>query len=154
MRTLYAHTQVGWWSRLLFLIGAVFALVLPPHRGTYPGADLVPWLAALAILVLGVLSTRLTVRIDRDALRVAFGWGWPRRTLQLTDIRSAEVTRTRWYEGWGIRSTRRGWLWNVAGLDAVLVRLSSGKSLLIGTDEPRRLHAALAQARAEQQRGG
>ena len=152
MRPLYAHTQVGWLSRLLFVIGAVVALVLPPHHGTYPGADLVPYLAALAILLLGVLFTRLTVRIDRDTLRVAFGWGWPRRTLQLTDLQSAEVTRTRWYEGWGIRSTRRGWLWNVAGLDAVLLRLAGGKSMLIGTDEPRRLHAALAQALAQRQR--
>jgi hypothetical protein len=152
MRPLYEHTQVGWLSRLLFVAGAVLALVLPPHRGTYAGADLVPFLAALAILLVGVVFSRLTVRLDRDALRVAFGWGWPRRVLPLADVQSAEITRTRWIEGWGIRWTRRGWLWNVAGLDAVLPRLASGKSMLIGTDEPRRLHAALAQALAQRQR--
>jgi hypothetical protein len=152
MRPLYAHTQVGWLSRLLFVVGALIALALPPHRGTYLGADRVPYLAALAILLAGVLFTRLTAKLDREALRVMFGWGWPRRLLPLTEIPSAEIMRTRGYKGWGIRSTRLGRLWNVAGLDAVLLRLGSGKSMLIGTDEPLRLHAAVAQALAQRQR--
>jgi len=42
-----------------------------------------------------------------------------------------------------VHRTRRGWLYNVAGFDAVLVRLKDGKSFLVGTDEPRRLKAAL-----------
>ncbi len=152
MRPFYEHTQVGWISRLLFVVGAVLALVLPPHRGTYVGAHMVPFITALAILLVGALFSRLTVRIDRDALRVAFGPGWPRKVLQLRDVESVELTRTTWIEGWGIRFTRRGWLWNVAGFDAVLLRLRGGKSLLIGTDEPRRLHAALAQVLEQRRR--
>ena len=153
MRPLYEHTQVSWLSRLMFALGAVLALVIPALRGVYPGAHVVPFVVALAIFVTGALFSRLTVRIDRDALRVAFGLGWPRKLLQLKDIESVELTRTTWVEGWGIRYTRRGWLWNVAGLDAVLLRLRSGKSMLIGTDEPRRLHSVLAQTLAQRQRG-
>jgi hypothetical protein len=154
MRALYEHVQVSWLSRLLFAAGALLALVLPPHRGTYPGAHVVPFAAALAILLAGALFSRLAVRIERDALRIAFGLGWPRRLLQLRDIESVEITRTTWYDGWGIRLTRRGWLWNVAGRDAVLLRLVKGKTLLVGTDAPRRLHAALTQALAQRRRAG
>lgn len=152
MRPAYEHTQVSWLSRLMFVLGAVVALLVPPHRGTYIGAHMVPFIVALVILAAGALFSRLTVRIERDALRVAFGAGWPRKVLPLREIESAEVTRTTWLEGWGIRFTRRGWLWNVAGLDAVLLRLRCGKSLLVGTDEPRRLHAALTQALEQRRR--
>ncbi len=68
--------------------------------------------------------------------------------LPLTDITSVEATRTRWFEGWGIRSTARGWLWNVAGYDAVILHLAGGKTLLVGTDEPQQLIHALSMARA------
>ena len=42
--------------------------------------------------------------------------------------------------------TRRGWLYNVAGYDAVLIRRSDGTSLLLGSDEPRRLKSAIERA--------
>jgi hypothetical protein len=38
--------------------------------------------------------------------------------------------------GWGIHYYGKGWLYNVAGLDAVEIRLTSGRRLRIGTDEP------------------
>lgn len=147
MRPRYAHVQVSWTSRLLFIGGAVFALVLPLYRGSDPGADVALVAVVLVLLVAGLVFSRLTVRIERDALHVAFGLGWPRRVLPLADITAVEATRTRWFEGWGIRSTTRGWLWNVAGFDAVLLRLAGGKTLLVGTDEPRRLIDALSAVR-------
>ena len=147
MRPRYAHVQVNWTSRLLFIVGAGVALALPPYRGSYLGADVALMAVVLALLVAGLVFSRLTVRIERDALHVAFGPGWPRRVLRLADITSAEATRTRWFEGWGIRSTTRGWLWNVAGFDAVLLHLAGGKTLLVGTDEPQQLLRAIASAR-------
>jgi hypothetical protein len=147
MRPRYAHVQVNWTSRLLFIVGAVVALLLPPYRGSYLGADVALMAVVLALLVVGLVFSRLTVRIERDTLHVAFGPGWPRRVLRLADITSAEATRTRWFEGWGIRSTKRGWLWNVAGFDAVMLRLAGGKTLLVGTDKPQQLLRAIASAR-------
>lgn len=147
MRPRYAHVQVNWTSRLLFVGGAVFALLLPPYLSSDQGAEVALVAAVLALLVAGLVFTRLTVRIERDALHVTFGPGWPRRVLPLADIMSVEATRTRWFEGWGIRSTARGWLWNVAGFDAVLLRLANGKTLLVGTDEPQQLRRAIESAR-------
>ena len=77
-----------------------------------------------------------------------FGPGWPRKTVRLADIAAAEVTRTTFLEGWGVHRTRRGWLYNVSGFDAVLLRLANGRTLMVGTDEPRRLKAAIERAQA------
>jgi hypothetical protein len=94
----------------------------------------------------GWLWSSLTIRIEDDALRLQFGLGWPRKTVALEDIDAVEVTRTTFWEGWGVHRTRRGWLYNVSGYDAVLLRRRDGSSLLIGSDEPRRLKAAIERA--------
>ena len=60
-------------------------------------------------------------------------------------IEAIEVTRTRFWEGWGIHYTSRGWLYNVSGYGAVLIHLKSGKRFMLGTDEPASLAAALGQ---------
>jgi hypothetical protein len=52
-----------------------------------------------------------------------------------------------------VHRTRRGWLYNVSGLDAVLVRRKDGKCFLVGSDEPRKLKAALERAMTAGQRG-
>jgi hypothetical protein len=142
MRPRYEHTQVGWATRLAAAVGVVVLLAMSATNGT---GLLV---AAVLLPTVVLVFSRLTVRIDRDRLTVAFGFGWPRRTVAVADIAAAEITRTTWIEGWGIRLTRRGWLWNVSGLDAVALQLSTGKRFMVGTDEPRRLHAAIERARA------
>jgi hypothetical protein len=147
MRPRYEHTQVSWRSRLLFVGGAVIVLVLPTYRGSPVGADAALVAAVLVLLAAGLVFSRLTVRIERNTLRVAFGVGWPRRVLPLANIAAAQITRTRGFEGWGIRSTTRGWLWNVAGFDAVLLHLAGGKTFVVGTDESQRLLQAIAAAR-------
>jgi hypothetical protein len=145
MRPLYEHTQVGWATRLAAAVGVVVLLAMSAQAGSNGTALLV---AAVLLPIVILVFSRLTVRIERDRLTVAFGFGWPRRTVAVADIAAAEITRTTWIEGWGIRLTRRGWLWNVSGLDAVSLQLSTGKRLMIGTDEPRKLHAAIERARA------
>jgi hypothetical protein len=37
--------------------------------------------------------------------------------------------------GWGIRALHKGWLWNIAGLDAVELELKTGRVFRIGTDD-------------------
>ena len=48
--------------------------------------------------------------------------------------------------GWGIRKVVGGWMFNVAGLDAVELGLSKGGLFRIGTDEPDQLLEAITQA--------
>jgi hypothetical protein len=98
------------------------------------------------VATVGWLFSSLTVRVQDDALSLHFGLGVPRKTWPLAGVESVAVTRTRFWDGWGVHRTRRGWLYNVSGFDAVLVKLASGKSVLVGTDEPRKLKAAIERA--------
>jgi hypothetical protein len=45
--------------------------------------------------------------------------------------------------GWGIRLTPRGWLFNVSGLDAVELTMTTGKHYRIGTYDPMGLARAI-----------
>jgi hypothetical protein len=147
-RPLYEHTQTGWPIRIAFLALAVGLLVLAalPDVGQ---ARTPPRVLAAAVgiaALFGWVWGSLTVSIEDGELRIRFGLGWPRKTVPLSDISDVEITRTSFFEGWGVHRTRRGWLYNVSGYDAVLLRLGSGRSMLVGSDEPRRLKAALQRA--------
>jgi hypothetical protein len=150
----YRHTQTGWPIRAGFGVGAAGLLVMTafaPFDQPLPRAGLLA--GAVLCIVLALVWSRLTVRIDDGRLHWAFGPGWPRFSLPLADIASAESTRTTFWQGWGIHRTRAGWLYNVAGYDAVRIRRKDGKQLLLGTDEPRKLAAAIERALARPPRG-
>lgn len=149
-RPLYEHTQAGWPMRIAFLATAVMLMVLAamPELGQKPAPPLALIAAAAVCAIVGWTWGALTVRIQGGELQVRFGIGWPRKTIPLAEIASVEVTRTTFLEGWGLHRTRRGWLYNVSGFDAVLLTLASGPSMMVGTDEPRRLKAAIERAQA------
>jgi hypothetical protein len=143
----YEHTQHGWPIRIAFGVTAVAFLALPamqPLDQTAPRAALVAG-AAVAV-ALGLLWSRMTISVDGDRLRWSFGPGWPRFSLPLAEVQSVEVTRTTFWQGVGIHRTRSGWVYNVAAGDAVLVTRTNGKRMLLGSDEPRRLKAAIDRA--------
>jgi len=147
-RPVYLHTQAGWPMRLSFTALALGLLVMCafPPWGPDTRSQWAVLIGAAVALVVGWLWSSLTIRIDDAALRFHFGLGWPRKSVPLEDIDIVEVTRTTFWEGWGVHRTRRGWLYNVSGYDAVLLRRRDGSALLVGSDEPRRLKAAIERA--------
>jgi hypothetical protein len=149
-RPFYEHTQAGWPMRVAFLAGALtfFAMSFLQDLRQSGYAQFAMLGGALLMVVVGWLWSSLTVRIVDGTLHLRFGPGFPRKSVSLADIAAVEVTRTTFWEGWGVHLTRRGWLYNVSGFDAVLVRQHDGKSFMVGTDEPRRLKAALERALA------
>lgn len=98
--------------------------------------------------LIGFWMSMLTISIDRSHVKWHFGPGWPRKSIALADIESVQTTRTRFWDGWGIRWTREGWLYNVAGYDALLIRRRGAKPVLLGSDEVRKLANALQRALA------
>lgn len=127
--------------RLTFLLGF---LMLPVIYTLDPKTGPALLIAAPLLALAFVAFDGLTVRITADELTWRFGHlGFPRGQVKLADITEVSVTRTSFWEGWGIRWTRRGMLYNVSGFDAVLLRRRGGKPVMLGTDEPRRLKAAL-----------
>jgi hypothetical protein len=138
----YEQTQRASFMYLPVIIGAAIAVGFLALKGEYAGMTAVLIAPVLMLLLFG----SLTVRIDESALTISYGIGLIRRRVPLDDIAAAEQTRTKWYEGWGIRITSRGWLYNISGLDAVLMTRRNGRTFLVGTEEPQRLHAALVEA--------
>lgn len=150
----YQHTQHGWPVRIAFGLAALVFLVMPvvqPLDQPLPRAVMLGG-AAVAV-ALGLLWSRMTIRIEGDRLRWSFGPGWPRFSLSLAEVASVEVTRTTFWQGWGIHRVRGGWLYNVAGFDAVRITRRDSKHVLLGTDEPRRLKSAIERAQAQRGEG-
>ncbi len=124
------------------LVGALIVVVALFSDGGFQVLGTV-LIAGALIALLTLTLGRLTVEVRVDHVRVAFGAGWPARTIRFEDIVSVVAVRNSWWYGWGIRWIPGGRLWNVWGLDAVELRLTSGKRFRIGTDEPDALLAAL-----------
>lgn len=85
----------------------------------------------------------LTVEVDDNEIRLQFGNGPIKKVFPLADVTDVKTTRTTPLSGWGMHFVGNGWLYNIYGLDAVEVTLAGGKRVLIGSDEPAELSAAI-----------
>jgi hypothetical protein len=101
------------------------------------------------VLLLGaLLSLRLTTTVRPDAISVRYGFLY-RTRVPLAEITLAEAVQyapVREYGGWGIRGSRRRRALNARGNQGVLLTRSDGSTLLVGTQHPRELLAALSRA--------
>jgi hypothetical protein len=95
-----------------------------------------------------VLFHSLTVRISPSDIAISFGVGLIRKRFPIGDIRSVRTVRNRWYNGFGIRKIRGGWLYNVSGFDAIEIHLKNERKYRIGTNQPKELLAAVESALA------
>ncbi|MEA2707314.1 MAG: hypothetical protein QOH22_2102 [Gemmatimonadaceae bacterium] len=138
---MYKHTQVGYLVLVVMLVAALGIFGLAP-RGPLP----VTLIVAVLLFISAVLFSSLTVEISDGELRFHFGPGFWRKRYPLAEVADAEVAQSSWWEGWGIRVTPRGMLYNVSGTGAVEIKLRSGRRLRIGTDEPEVLVQAIRAA--------
>jgi hypothetical protein len=95
------------------------------------------------LLLSAILFSSLTIEIADGRLAWRFGPGLIHKSVSLAELSSVEPVRIRWWNGWGIHLTGNGWLYNVSGMEAVKVSLKSGKTFMLGTDEPQQLAEAL-----------
>ena len=136
----YRHTQFG--TVIVITTVAVMSLAAAWLAGTAT----IAWLILGSLVVLLALFFSLTVEIDAEHLRIHFGIGLIRKRFPLDQIDTCRPVRNSWIYGWGIRLTPHGWLYNVSGQEAVELKMKSGKTCRIGTDEPEVLAAALQEA--------
>lgn len=146
----YRHSQFGTPMAVATAVGLAVAVaglfMLSP--ATLSGGR---WLVAglFAVLLGGfALFWRLVVSVDGTWIRAVFGIGLVRKSVPLADVRRADVIRTRVWWGYGVHWTPSGWLYNVAGRDAVRLEMRSERPVMIGTDEPDALKAAIDAALA------
>ena len=138
----YRHRQTSTVGPVLMLVMLVLIAVVLIVAGAWP--VLVP--VAVVLLVVASMTRTLTVVVDDTEVRATMGWGWPQRRVALTDVVSVAVVRNEWWRGWGIRHVPRGWMYNIAGRDAVELELRPGNVFRIGTDDPDGLLVALRSA--------
>ena len=139
---IYKHTQTGWMILAPLLVAALGMLAIV-YFGKDPIANLVIYIVLAILVVAGFLFSSLTVMVDRDTIAWHFGPGFWKKTIARSDIASIEQIKTKWWWGYGIRMTPKGWMYNVAGNQAVALNLKTGKTVLIGADEPDKLARAL-----------
>lgn len=139
--TPYRHTQIGWAILVPILIVLVVSLgLMNSSTGSWP-RHLMPVAGILSVVL--ILFATLTVKVTDGWLECRFGVGLIWRRIRLAEVQRVETVRNKWYYGWGIRLTPHGWLWNVAGLDAVELTFTNGKKFRIGTDDSKGLLEAI-----------
>jgi hypothetical protein len=138
---MYRHTQIGYLTVIVIIVAALGIVATLPD-------DVRPVTFGVAglMVIIAVLFSSLTVEVGDGELRFHFGPGFWRKRIALSDVKAATTTQSSWWEGWGIRITPRGMLYNVSGTDAVEIELRSGRQFRIGTDEPEALVQAIRTA--------
>jgi hypothetical protein len=139
----YKHTQFGTLTISVLIAGAVVLGIIGFVTGWHPVTSAV----LVILLACVVLFYSLTAEIRNGYLEIRFGIGLIRKRFDLKEIEKAYPVRNHWYYGWGIRLIPHGWLFNVSGLDAVEIAISSGKRYRIGTDQPNELASAITGSR-------
>ena len=130
-----AYEEKQWNLPLLGIVslaGIVIPLLLHQHGP-------VTWIGPAVLFVVAVCFSSLTITLTENNLSWRFtvirwsGWRIP-----LTEIASIEASQSNWLEGWGIKATRTGMLYNVSGTAAIRLYLKNGKTLRLGTRDPQR----------------
>ncbi len=136
----YRHTQLGTTILATCTAIAVAGAVIA-WRITGQPATLIAMLIVLAGIC--VVFHSLTVEVEAGEISWYFGPGLWTYRLGFDEIRSVRVARNQWWNGFGIRKAPGFALYNVSGLDAVELKLTSGEIRRIGTNDPNGLAAAL-----------
>ena len=144
----YSRTQDAprWVVTLASLFAiVVFSLITALARSEEGSAGLVLFsIVWITVVYLAVLSmTRMTIRITPTTIELTWRLGWPNKSIERASIVTAMPHRNHWLAGWGIRLVSRGWMWNVWGLDSVLLELDNGRVFRIGSDDVPGLLTAL-----------
>lgn len=133
--TLYQRRQSPVWM-VLFIILALGAVAAAYFTKGWHISFVFVIVFTVAI---GLLFSGLKVTITQQAIQLAFGIGVIRRSIPRDSIESVAKVRNSWWYGFGIRLTPHGWMWNIAGLDAIEITYKDGGTFRIGTDEPDKL---------------
>ena len=148
----YENTQPGTFIRVMtgswvFFFGllAVVMLALVQKEAAI-GLGVVTVILAVILGIVCALFHSLTVRVTRSDIALSFGVGLIRKQFPIGDISRARIVQNRWYNGFGIRKIRGGWLYNVSGFDAIEIQLKNERKYRIGTNQPKELLAAVESA--------
>jgi len=134
---MYHHRQIGVTTLSVSLAAGAMTLALA--AGSYHSALIS---GRVLLLLFCLLFSSLTIEVDATELRHYFGRRFWLKRIPLASIGDVVEERSLWYEGFGIRTTPDGMLYNVSGFRVVAIHLHSGVRSRLGTDDS----SALAEA--------
>ena len=103
-------------------------------------------MGVVLLILLSTLTLRQVTSVAEDGVTVRFGFLY-RSRVPFSEIARAEAVNyrpIRDYGGWGIRGLGRRRALNMRGNEGVLLTRVDGSTLMIGSQKPRELLAALA----------
>ena len=126
----------------------LWQVVLGHPWGKHPisNANVIGWTIFLWAIFLRLITVRLVTEARDGMLVISLRGFWRSRRIALNEIRSAEVIRYdpgRDYGGYGIRTGPFGKTYIAGGTRGVRLKLANGATVIVGSDQPDRLAAAL-----------
>lgn len=134
----YYERQRSPWTLFILLVVLVeigLPLVIPlPFV-----ASVVMMVCAGVVTIIGFAFAELILEDNGESLRVRFG-PLPLAATQIdySEIISVTQERSTIFDGWGLRRTRGGWLWNIWGFDCIAITTKT-KTVRVGTQQPTEL---------------
>ncbi len=141
-----------WVFILAFTAGGLALLFVQSVLGRPVGGN--PTSDGVLILIVGIFSLalpglligmKLEIVTNFDGVRVRF-WPFVNRLIRYEEIETA-VAKTyspiREYGGWGVRGFGKRVAYNARGNQGVLLTLKDGATIMLGTQKPTELEAAI-----------
>lgn len=130
------------------LLILVWQVLLGHPWGTKPvsNASVIGWTVFLWLVYLRLVTVRLFTHVGAGELVVGMHGLWRERRIPMNEIKTAKVVTydaARDYGGYGIRTTRRGKAYIAGGDRGVRLELIKGGAILIGSERPEELLAAI-----------
>ena len=162
---MYKETQKfdQWWISLLLygLMGlmvyaSIQQLLYKIPFGSKPASDLVLIIGdiLMVLLILFFRFLTLTTEADKNGISVQFKpFHRNKQWFKWQDIQNAELITYKpllHYGGWGIRYGLYGRAYNVAGNQGIMLTLTKGKKVLIGTQNPAEFQAFIEDIKSKQ----
>ena len=145
---MYRHTQFGFW--LVVFTGFIWVVIAVNHlvaAGRLGSGAFVVSSCILALIV--IVFSSMTVRVAAETVEWNLAFGiFPQRT-RIAEIASTRPVTLSWFAGLGIRTKNfRDWAWIISGRSAVVITMTDGRFVALGTDDTTGLLAAIDAARA------
>lgn len=130
------------------LVLLIWQVILGHPWGTQPmsNANVIGWTVFLWLVYFRLITVRLVTEVRNAELVVAMRGLWRSRRVPLDRIQSVETIThdpAHDYGGYGIRSMGQGKAYVARGTQGVRVTLASGEKLIVGSQRPDQLSAAL-----------
>lgn len=144
-REVQQFRQIWLWT-LLLLMPVLFLLAVSPGGRPLTLLERILPLGFLAAVAVWFWFLRMITEVHDDGVQVQFIPLWRKRKIPFGEIRRATAKSYRpitEYGGWGIRWGPGGQAYNVSGDRGVLLELTDGRRVMIGSQRAEELEAAI-----------